>query len=154
MPVSAGIVRSRLARSLTFFNSAFFSLKRQQRRERLPAICFALRNEKITCLYGRGVNHRHAVAEQGVLLLPHFLPFKPHALSQYVEYIPHAWAECLHPLHERKTLKNIEIVMANHANGLCNTLVLVKGPALIYISVTLNQVRPHISDINKPSVVY
>lgn len=86
MPVSAS---SETQASLQpyIFQICFF--KGAKQRESLVAICFTLRNEKITCLHRYIVNHYDEIAERDVLLLPHFLHLKSYTLFQYIEYSSH-----------------------------------------------------------------
>lgn len=51
-----------------------------------------------------------------------------------------------------RTLKDSEIMMTNHVWGVWNALVLPVEPVLIF-SIISNEVQPHISSINEPSVV-
>lgn len=96
MPVSASSEKQASLQPYIFQICFFFLFfKGAKQREGLVAICFTLRNEKITCLHRHTVNHRDGMAEQGVLLLPHFLPFKCYSLFQYIEYSSHAGAGCL-----------------------------------------------------------
>lgn len=91
MPVSAGS-ETQASFQPYIFQICFF--KGVKQREGLVAICFTLRNEKITCLHRYTLNHDDEIAEREVLLLPHFLHLKPYTLFQYIQCSSLIEAQC------------------------------------------------------------
>lgn len=151
MPVSAAIVRSRLARSRTFFNSAYF-FKAAAAQGAFAGYLFRFEKWKDNMFVWTRRKSSQYSGRTGRFIIASFPPL------QTLRFVSMCWIHsacmnanvCILCMTER-LWKNITTVMTNHANALCNTLLFAEDSVLMY-SLTKNILL--FSTSNKPSIVY